>query len=150
MSNLINYRPTAQVVPGCIAPGKSPTDYFEAAGYGQNGSGLQTNKLSKVQLKFVPMDKCQESYDSITLSSESQLCAQSYREDIGEQDTCYGDSGSPLQYMNSNYTANDGETYDVPTIVGITSFGIGCAYGHPSVYVELSNYIDWMESVIMP
>lgn len=32
----------------------------------------------------------------------------------------------------------------------ITSFGIGCAYGHPSVYVKVSNYIDWMESVIMP
>lgn len=95
------------------------------------------------------MEKCQESYDSITLSSDSQLCAQSYRDDIEEQDTCYGDSGSPLQYMSSN-TTSDGEIYQVPTIVGLTSFGIGCAYGHPSVYVRVSNYIDWMESVIMP
>lgn len=144
------FSPTRQVVPGCIfASGEFPTEYFEAAGYGQDGFGLQTNKLSKVQLKFIPMDKCQESYYSMTLSSESQLCAQSYRDDIGEQDTCYGDSGSPLQYMNRNYTS-DGQTYQVPTVIGITSFGIGCAYGQPSVYVRIANYIDWIESVIKP
>lgn len=142
-------RPTHQVVPACIAPGSSPTEYFEAAGYGQNGAGLQTNKLSKVQLKLVPMEKCQESYESTTLSSDSQLCAQSYRDDIEMQDTCYGDSGSPLQYMNSDYKS-DGQTYQIPVVVGLTSFGIGCAYGHPSVYVKVSNYIDWIESVIMP
>lgn len=144
------FRPTHQVLPACVASGYPSTEYFEAAGYGQNGSGLQTNKLSKVQLKFTPMEKCQKSYESVILSSDTQLCAQSYRDDIEEQDTCYGDSGSPLQFMNSNYIADDGQTYEVPTIVGITSFGIGCAYGHPSVYVKVSNYIDWLESVIMP
>lgn len=136
-------------MPACVASGNLDSYYFEAAGYGQNGSGFQTNKLSKVQLQFVPMEKCQESYDSLTLSADAQLCAQSYRDDIPEQDTCYGDSGSPLQYMNAN-TDDDGHTYEVPTVVGITSFGIGCAYGHPSVYVKVSNYIDWIESVIMP
>ena len=138
------------MVPACLVSGNLPTEYFEAAGYGQNGSGIQINKLTKVQLKLVPVENCQESYESVTLSSESQLCAKSYRDDIGEQDTCYGDSGSPLQYINSNYKDDDGETYEVPTIVGITSFGIGCAFGHPSVYVKISNYIDWMESIIMP
>lgn len=61
----------------------------------------------------------------------------------------YGDSGGSLQFMNSNYTV-DGVIYLTPTIVGITSFGIGCAYGHASVYVRVSNYLSWMESVIMP
>lgn len=77
------------------------------------------------------------------------MCAMSYRDDIEAQDTCYGDSGSPLQYMNTNYTV-DGQTFHVPTLVGLTSFGVGCAFGFPSVYVKVSSYIEWMESVIMP
>lgn len=109
---------------------------------------MQTNKLSKVFLKFMPLERCQESYEAVTLS-DSQMCAKSYREDILEQDTCYGDSGSPLQYMNTNFSA-DGHTYRVPTIVGLTSFGIGCAFGHPSVYVKVSKYIEWIETVIKP
>lgn len=137
-------------MPACIIAGDSPTEFFEASGYGQAGfAQLRTNKLSKVQLKFVPMETCQESYQSVTLSADSQMCAQSYRDDIEVQDTCYGDSGSPLQFMKTDFSA-DGGTYDVPTIVGITSFGIGCAFGHPSVYVKVSNYIEWMESVIFP
>lgn len=79
--------PTKKVAPACIMSGNLPTEYFEAAGYGQNGELMQTNKLSKVQLKNVPIDECQMSYDSVTISSESQMCAQSYREDIDTQDT---------------------------------------------------------------
>ncbi|CRL01015.1 CLUMA_CG014183, isoform A [Clunio marinus] len=138
--------PTQQIIPGCIIGGIPTTDYFEAAGYGQNGSFIHTNKLAKVQLKNIPMDECKQSYDSIDLSEDTQLCAKGYRDDIEAQDTCYGDSGSPLQYINEMII--DDQTYEIPTIVGITSFGIGCAFGHPSVYVKVSNYISWMESVI--
>jgi hypothetical protein len=67
--------------------GDLPTDYFEAAGYGQDGDGFQTNKLSKVQLKNIPIDECQKSYESVDLSPQSQMCAQSYRDDIDTQDT---------------------------------------------------------------
>ena len=66
---------------------RRPTDYFEAAGYGQNGEGLQTNKLSKVQLKNIPISECQKSYNDLELSPETQICAQSYRDDIDTQDT---------------------------------------------------------------
>lgn len=128
--------------------GSYATEYFEAAGYGQDGKGFQTNKLSKVFLKMFPSETCQASYDSVTIS-DTQICAQNYRDDLEEQDTCYGDSGAALQYINTNHMA-DGQIYHVPTIVGVTSFGIGCASGHPSVYARVSKYIDWLESVIMP
>lgn len=133
-------------MPACVLAGRPPTDYFEAAGYGQDGAGLQTNKLSKVQLKHIPVEKCQESY-AVSLSAEAQICAQGYRDDVGTQDTCYGDSGAPLQFISTNRTA-DGTTRHVPTVVGLTSFGIGCGFNLPSVYVKVSNYIGWMESVI--
>jgi hypothetical protein len=75
--------------------GNLPTNYFEAAGYGQNGDNVQTNKLSKVQLKNVPIDECQVSYDSVELSPDSQMCAQSYRDDMDTQDTWYDLSNFP-------------------------------------------------------
>lgn len=140
------FRPTRNVVPACIDYKKSP-EYLEGAGYGQDGDGFPTNKLLKVQLRSVDMPTCQESY-SLDLSQHSQMCAKSYRDDV-EQDLCYGDSGSALQYMNEDLEEN-GINYKIPTVVAITSFGIGCAFGVPGVYVNVSHYIDWMESVISP
>lgn len=76
------------------------------------------------------------------------MCAQSYRDDIEEQDLCYGDSGGALQYLHKDI--QNGITYKIPTIVSITSFGIGCAFGVPAVYVNVSYYIDWIESIVSP
>lgn len=33
-------------------------------------------------------------------------------------------------------------------LVGIISFGIGCGNGAPSVYTNVTRYVDWMESVV--
>lgn len=145
--NFLLFSPTRHVVPACINYEETP-EYLEGAGYGQDGDGIPTNKLLKVQLRHVDMATCQESY-SLYLSQDSQMCAKSYREDIGEQDLCYGDSGSALQYMNEDLQEN-GIVYKTPTVVAITSFGIGCAFGIPGVFVKVSNYIDWMESMISP
>lgn len=41
-------------------------------------------------------------------------------------DTCYGDKGGPIIINN--------------TLVGITSFGIGCATQYPSVYGNVGHY----------
>lgn len=147
---LIHCRPTRQVVPACVAAVNPTANFFEASGYGQEGSGLKTNNLSKVFLKSIPIEKCQESYESVALSSDSQMCAESYREDLGIQDTCYGESGSPLQYYAMSDYSDGGQIYITPTVVGMTSFGIGCAFGHPSVYVKVSHYIEWLESIIKP
>lgn len=76
------------------------------------------------------------------------MCAIGYRDDIEEQDLCYGDSGGALQFMSQDYEG--GKVYKTPTVVAITSFGIGCAFGIPAVYVNVSNYVDWMESIISP
>jgi Trypsin len=102
-------------VPACINKDTLTTEYFEGAGYGQNENGIHTNKLSKVQLKLIEMDTCQESYET-PLSHITQLCAKGYRDDIDPQDLCYGDSGSALQYMNTDLKENGG-FYKTPTLV---------------------------------
>jgi secreted trypsin-like serine protease len=149
---LIIFRLTKHIVPTCIYPYEElPTKYFEVAGYGQDGFGLQTNKLLKVQLKLVTNGKCQETYGDTKISETSQMCANSYREDIKNQDTCYGDSGSGLQFMMTNSSENDKDLqFFTPSLVGITNFGIDCGTKAPGVYLKISNYIEWMESIILP
>ncbi|XP_037947741.1 serine protease snake-like [Teleopsis dalmanni] len=57
-------------------------------------------------------------------------------------DTCQGDSGGPLLMKLPNYNNI------VPYIVGLTSFGSGCAAGTPGVYTRISTYIDWIEDIV--
>ena len=51
-----------------------------------------------------------------------------------------GDSGGPLQVLDN--------PMGLYSIVGITSFGQLC--GGLGVYVRVSAYIDWIESVAWP
>jgi serine protease immune response integrator len=70
---------------------------------------------------------------------KSQLCA---GDPSGKSDACQGDSGGPLQAKFAN---------NVYYIVGITSFGRGCAYKNtPGVYTRVASFLDWIESVVWP
>jgi secreted trypsin-like serine protease len=71
---------------------------------------------------------------------ESQMCAKS--KGAERMDTCEGDSGGPLEIKLY------GQSKLIPFLVGITSFGIGCATNKPGVYTRVSSYIDWIESVV--
>lgn len=54
-------------------------------------------------------------------------------------DTCQGDSGGPLFHWN--------ETTNHSTLVGITSWGIGCGQRNfPGVYTRISAVLDWIRS----
>lgn len=71
----------------------------------------------------------------------TQLCAGEIR---GGKDSCQGDSGGPLQLASK-------ENHCVFHILGITSFGKGCASsGEPAVYTRVSSYVDWIESQVWP
>ena len=50
-------------------------------------------------------------------------------------DTCQGDSGGPLMSFTNNQWM----------LVGITSYGTGCALAdYPGVYTRVSYYVDWI------
>jgi secreted trypsin-like serine protease len=50
-------------------------------------------------------------------------------------DTCQGDSGGPLMMFSDRQWI----------LVGITSYGAGCALAdHPGVYARVSYYKDWI------
>ncbi len=64
------------------------------------------------------------------------MCAGNYS---GGQDTCQGDSGGGLYVIESNN--------EMPRwiVVGITSYGVGCARKYlPGIYTKVSYFLDWI------
>lgn len=60
----------------------------------------------------------------------------------GGQDTCQGDSGGPYAALTLD---GDGDGSTEPTLIGVTSWGDGCAdLGYPGFATRVSSYVDWM------
>ena len=60
----------------------------------------------------------------------------------GGRDTCQGDSGGPYVALGLD---GDGNGSVEPTLVGVTSWGDGCAdAGYPGFATRVSSYVDWM------
>jgi secreted trypsin-like serine protease len=129
------------VRPACLWQSSDiSADELVVTGFGTTEfGGSSSNELLKATLKIVSNDECRNSYppdDSIAFGIlPTQLCA--YEEG---KDTCSGDSGGPAQIKidRTHY------------IVGITSFGSLCAAGSPGVYTRVSEYLDFIESVVWP
>ena len=61
--------------------------------------------------------------------------------DGGGKDTCWGDSGGP--YVDEIDADGDGETE--PTLIGVTSWGEGCAdANYPGFATRVTSYLDWI------
>ncbi|XP_061393092.1 serine protease snake-like [Musca vetustissima] len=116
-----------------------------AIGYGTTQfAGPTSESLLKTYLSVIPNKNCTQHFtDETTLPNgihETQLCAQDFERN---SDTCQGDSGGPL-IMNS--VNPDG--FYTQYVVGITSFGRGCALNIPGVYTRVSEYIDWIDDIV--
>jgi secreted trypsin-like serine protease len=58
------------------------------------------------------------------------------------KDTCSGDSGGPLFDL-------DGAPGSQPLLVGITSYGLGCAKaGIPGIYANVGNFAPWIDNFL--
>ncbi|VVC93640.1 unnamed protein product [Leptidea sinapis] len=94
--------------------------------------------LQEVELPVISTAECRRRTRLLPLYrvTEDMFCAGYER---GGRDACLGDSGGPLMCQES----------DRWYIYGVTSNGYGCARANrPGVYTKVSNYIDWIDSVI--
>jgi len=88
--------------------------------------GGTTVILREVTVPIISNTQCSTYYDGITAR---MLCA--YVEG-GGKDSCQGDSGGPA-------------VVDGPLLVGIVSWGIGCARpNYPGVYTRVSSVYSWI------
>ncbi|XP_059061615.1 serine protease snake-like [Achroia grisella] len=77
---------------------------------------------------------------------DNQLCAGKLE---GGIDACQGDSGGPLQVRIPIPAPYDKREAQVHYVIGITSFGIGCALPNlPGVYTRVSSFLDWIENIV--
>jgi len=98
----------------------------------------------KVDLSLIPATQCEAKLkaalnarkpgvgDRFQLDS-SEICAGG---EVGK-DACTGDGGSPLVCQ-----AQSGRW----TVVGLVSWGIGCASDLPGVYVDIAHYRNWINA----
>ncbi|XP_056343653.1 enteropeptidase isoform X2 [Oenanthe melanoleuca] len=106
------------------------------AGWGGISSeGPTSNVLQEAEVPLLSNEKCQQWMPKYNIT-ENMLCA-GY--DMGGIDSCQGDSGGPL-------TSEDGDKW---FLVGVTSFGEGCALPQrPGVYVRVTMFVDWIKNIL--
>jgi trypsin len=111
-------------------------NFLNVIGWGSNqAQGEGSAKLKQVLVPITDNKTCQQAYLQPAyrpINPELQLCA-GYPD--GGKDACTGDSGGPAFVMQGSRA----------TIVGITSFGKGCALANaPGVYTRVAGVKDWV------
>ncbi|XP_072021389.1 transmembrane protease serine 11C-like [Amphiura filiformis] len=106
-------------------------------GWGATSSGGPSpGTLQQVASPLVSNQRCDAAYGGIT---EQMICTDTNN----NSGSCQGDSGGPMMCRKTSGTASG----DVWELVGITSFGIGCANpAYPDVLARVSKLYSWIRS----
>ncbi|CAG4988566.1 unnamed protein product [Colias eurytheme] len=126
------YSPSIQpgtiVNQGFVIPDNYPVVH---AGWGTlTSSGPSSHVLQDVTINTVNRAVCNSRYSNVNVViNENMICAGLL--DVGGRDACQGDSGGPM--------------YIGDVIVGIVSFGMGCADPvYPGVSAAVGSFTDWI------
>merc|ERR1711971_561478 len=136
---------TDKIKPACL-PSSATKDFSGTAstisgwggtiGYGPNDQQPQQPKqcgLKETMVKVLAGSDSKCSRAVGTSSSTIKLCAWSKG-----TDGCQGDSGGPLTVPeNGKYT-----------LVGVVSYGWGCASSAPGIYARVQGFLPWIKNLI--
>ena len=116
---------------GASDPAVSTGEPLFVTGWGdtdKTSTDSYPDTLNGVQVNAISDDDCVNDYFPIPMAPEVELCAAAVN-----KDACAGDSGGPLVRANDALIPADDR------LVGIVSWGIGCANSHsPGVYTEIA------------
>lgn len=99
-------------------------------------------ELRETLLPTMPRSECQaqiklKSANDTAIVHGNELCALDELSAV-RRDACQGDSGGPLVAF---------DRFNRPYVIGITSWGIGCAQPNsPGIYTRVSSHATWMEA----
>merc|ERR1712117_674482 len=137
---------TDKIKPACL-PSSQTKDYSGSAstisgwggtiGYGRNEQQPQQPKQCTLKETIVKLisssDPMCSKLPGLATSSKIKLCA--FAKDT---DTCQGDSGGPLTVPeNGKYT-----------LVGVVSYGWGCASSTPGIYARVQGFLPWIKNLV--
>ena len=103
-----------------------------------------STRLRQTLLSGVPDIRCDQLWGANinVLDYPIYVCAGSVAPDLA-RDSCFGDSGGPLVWQDPQAIADSDFGL---RLVGLVSFGEGCAGRLPGVYTETATYLEWIES----
>jgi secreted trypsin-like serine protease len=133
---------SVQIQPIC-APDPAVTYHYslsQVSGWGtvDSGPGGETPlTLRYVTLNVTTQEFCQDAYNRDTIYND-MICAS---DNVGgiERDACEGDTGGPLSVKGSGA---------IFTLIGVVSWGNGCASGYPGVYSRVAYHAEWITDTI--
>nr|BAL43193.1 fibrinolytic enzyme [Enchytraeus japonensis] len=132
---------SADIQPVCAPDRSNDYHYYKSvcSGWGtiQSGGVCCPQTLRYVSLNITTNEFCDAEYPRDDITAD-MICA-SDNGGGNERDSCQGDSGGPLAVKEADGTF---------TVVGIVSWGIGCASGYPGVYSRITYQHDWVLSII--
>jgi trypsin len=113
-------------------------------GWGRTGEGgAPSARLNTVRVPFSDQNYCRKQHELIGENIQKDGFCAGFR--TGGFDGCSGDSGGGLYYQ---HTSTSGTHTGDPVLVGVVSWGIGCArYGLQGVYTSVLRHLDWIEAV---
>jgi len=94
--------------------------------------------LRFVTLRTIDNTACQAAFTGNTITANMICAGDGGAND--SRDTCQGDAGGALATKD----ATTGEF----TVIGLTSWGIGCAAGYPGVYTRVAQFNNWITDKI--
>jgi len=132
------------LVPVCLPHPSYPvtlTRKLTVAGWGANTTKTKAHSVTQLQfaeLETTPVSECQAQYNRVLAGSSSRVEVRSSMLCAGgrNEDTCRGDSGSPMFGLDSRYRK---------TVVGVVSFGPSrCGTGLPGVFTRVDSFLHWI------
>lgn len=130
------------VQPVCAPDPTNNYAYYKSqcSGWGTLVSGGECcpDILQYVTMNVTTNEFCNAAYPIANPVKPDMVCATD-NNGGNERDSCQGDSGGPLTIKEADGTFR---------VIGVVSFGRGCASGYPGVYARVGYYAAWITDFI--